>query len=75
MQLLPKDQIKILVNDLNNTEIIAGLHTHIIDGHCIIYWTKHNVSDLPNDLIDSNDLKRCGINLVNGKAFGRTKIF
>ncbi|MDD5773951.1 MAG: hypothetical protein PHX78_10850 [bacterium] len=75
MQLLPKDQIKIIVNDLDNTEIIAGIHSHIIDGHNIRCWEKYKVSDLPNDLIDSNDLKRCGINLVDGRAFGRTKIF
>ncbi len=41
--------------------VIVGAHEH--NGY--LYWTKIPVSDLPNDLVEMDDLERAGITLVH----------
>ena len=46
------------IEPLDDRHVAAGIHE--ING---LYWTKVALSELPNDLISVEDLKRCGIAL------------
>jgi hypothetical protein len=65
MRLLPKNQIRI---ERQGDCILAGLWEE--EGY--IYWGKFLFSDLPNDLISLDDLKRFGIDIVDVKP-GRSE--
>ena len=69
MLLLPKNQIQIVINSLNDKEILAALHNN--EGY--LYWTKFQVSNLPNEFVSLSDLERFGINLVSGRAIRSSK--
>jgi len=61
MKMLSNDQIKIQPS-YDGIHIIASLYEHP-KGYR--YWEKYRISDLPNDLISLNDLKRFGIDTID----------
>ena len=64
MKLLPKDQFKIELSR-DGVHIIASFYEH--KGYR--WYDKYHLSDFSNDLIGLNDLKRCGINMINIQGF------
>lgn len=62
MRLLPKEQIELTI--MADGQIVASL----FEREGFRYWQRIDPSNLPNDLISLDDLKRFGIELVNGKA-------
>ena len=60
---LPKTQIEIETTG-DQLSIIAACHVN--NGY--LHWTKIDKSDLPNDLIGMDDLKRAGVDIVDGRA-------
>ena len=60
MKKLSKSEITIV--QLDPHSIIVGAH----ENNGYVCWTKILLSDLPNDLVDMDDLERVGINLVHG---------
>ncbi len=65
MELLRKEDIKmILMND--GIHVAVSLYKH----QSARWWDKYHLSDLPNDFISIEDLKRFGINSVDKSACG-----
>ena len=64
--LLPSDEW--IIQKHGPDHIAAGCHE--LRGY--VYWTKHKLSDLPNDLIGIEDLKRFGI-VVDGVDMATVK--
>lgn len=60
---LPKDQIEI---KQEGDYILASLYEN--EGYR--WWDRYEPSDLPNDLISLDDLKRFGINISDIKTAG-----
>jgi len=60
MQLLPKNQISIKLED-DGIHVIAAFYEH--GGY--LWWDKYHLSDFPNYLAGIDDLKRFGINITN----------
>jgi hypothetical protein len=65
MELLPKEDIRVkLMGD--GIHVLASLYKH----QGARWWDKYHLSDLPNDFISLDDLKRFGINPTNKLASG-----
>jgi hypothetical protein len=63
MRRLPQNQIKMSL-DSDGMHVIASLYEH--EGYR--FWDKYRLSDLPNDFISLNDLKRFGIDIIDMKT-------
>ena len=62
MRKLPKAEFTFHQEEQNS--IIVGAHEH--NGYR--WYTRLALSDLPNDLVSLNDLKRLGINLIDTRT-------
>ena len=58
--LLPKERITLKLSE-DKTCVIAGIYEYA--GY--MDYEKYRFSDLPNDLVSIDDLKRFGINIVH----------
>lgn len=59
MQRLPGNQV--LLRKIDGTHVAVSAH----ESNGYRYWTKFALSDLPNDLISCDDLKRLGIQRID----------
>jgi hypothetical protein len=65
MKLLPQEYIEIRLMD-DGIHVLASLYEH----QGARWWNKYHLSDLPNDLISLDDLKRFGINSIDKSTCG-----
>jgi len=65
MKRFPKENISIKLMD-DGVHVLASLYTH----QGARWWDKYHLSDLPNDFISLDDLKRFGINPINKLTCG-----
>jgi len=60
---------RLTANQIDIKECNDGLHViaSIYENEGFRHYEKYPISDLPNNLISLNDLKRFGINVINMK--------
>lgn len=63
MKKLPGDQVLI---EQSGDNVVASL----FEDRGYRHWEKYPLSELPNELISRDDLKRFGIDIVNSEAGG-----
>lgn len=71
MKRIPSDQITIELSQDDNS-VIASLFEYP-EGYR--YYNKYPISELPNNLISLDDLKRFGINLVDSESIRSSPAF
>ena len=66
LRLLPKKQISAELCD-EGQHIVASFFADEVEGGTYRHYGKYDLLDFPNCLASADDLKRFGIDLVNGK--------